>query len=216
MSEITNLIKNGKETYSVFLDGCFFCKLNAETIVKNGIKIGKEISKQEIENAQAENEKLVAFDKCLKLLSIPKTEKQVKDYLFGKGYTKKTVDYCIEKLNEYNYLNDEAFANLYVKSYSLKKGKRLLEFELKSKGVSQEIINNVLANYESKEEDLLFLAEKFIKNKEKNKKTAQKLTAHLFSKGFGLDEINPVVKKLIFDLEEQNEDWDWHFGNWKN
>ena len=216
MSEITNLIKNGKETYSVFLDGCFFCKLNAETIVKNGIKIGKEISKHEIENAQAENEKLVAFDKCLKLLSVPKTEKQVKDYLFGKGYTKKTVDYCIEKLNEYNYLNDEAFANLYVKSYSLKKGKRLLEFELKSKGVSQEIINNVLANYESKEEDLLFLAEKFIKNKEKNKKTAQKLTAHLFSKGFSLDEINPVVKKLIFDLEEQNEDWDWHFGNWKN
>ena len=208
MSEITNLIKNGKETYSVFLDGCFFCKLNAETIVKNGIKIGKEISKHEIENAQAENEKLVAFDKCLKLLSVPKTEKQVKDYLFGKGYTKKTVDYCIEKLNEYNYLNDEAFANLYVKSYSLKKGKRLLEFELKSKGVSQEIINNVLANYESKEEDLLFLAEKFIKNKEKNKKTAQKLTAHLFSKGFSLDEINPVVKKLIFDLEEQNEDWD--------
>ena len=40
MSEITNLIKNGKETYSVFLDGCFFCKLNAETIAPLGYTWG--------------------------------------------------------------------------------------------------------------------------------------------------------------------------------
>lgn len=210
MSEITNIVKHGKETYSVFIDGSFFCKLNAETIVKNNFKVGSEVSKDEIENAQAENEKLVAFDKCLKLLSVPKTKKQVKDYLYGKGYTSKTVSYCISKLEEYNYLDDEAFASLYVKSYSFKKGKRLLEFELKSKGVSQEIINKVLDEYEFKNDDVIALAEKFVKGKPKDKKTAQKLMAHLFSKGFSLEEINPIVKKIVFDFEtegEENENW---------
>ena len=123
MSEITNLIKHGKDTYSIFLDGSFFCKLNAETIVKNNLKVGEHISKEKIESAQAENEKLIAFDRCLKLLSVPKTKKQIKDYLYGKGYTSKTVAYCLEKLEEYNYIDDEAFASLYVKSYSFKKGK---------------------------------------------------------------------------------------------
>lgn len=210
MSEITNIVKHGKETYSIFLDGSFFCKLNAETIVKNNFKVGNEVSKEEIENAQAENEKLVAFDKCLKLLSVPKTKKQVKDYLYGKGYTTKTVSYCISKLEEYNYLDDEAFASLYIKSYSFKKGKRLLDFELKSKGVSQEIINKVLEEYEFKNEDIIALAEKFVKGKSKDKKTAQKLVAHLFSKGFSLEEINPIVKKIVFDFEaegEENENW---------
>lgn len=208
MSEITNIVQHGKETYSVFLDGAFFCKLNAETIVKTGIKVGKEISKEEIENAQAENEKLVAFDKCLKLLSVPKTRKQIVDSLSSKGYAPKTISYCLEKLDEYKYLDDEAFARLYVNSYSFKKGKRLLEFELKSKGVSQEIINKVMQNYEFSQEDLISLAEKFIKGKAKDKKTAQKLSAHLFSKGFTLDEISPVVRKLVFDLGEENESWD--------
>lgn len=210
MSEITNIVKHGKETYSIFLDGSFFCKLNAETIVKNNFNVGSEVAKEEIENAQAENEKLVAFDKCLKLLSVPKTKKQVKDYLYGKGYTTKTVSYCISKLEEYKYLDDEAFASLYVKSYSFKKGKRLLDFELKSKGVSQEIINKVLEKYEFKNEDIIALAEKFVKGKPKDKKTAQKLVAQLFSKGFSLEEINPIVKKIVFDFEaegEENENW---------
>ncbi len=211
MSEITNLIKHGKDTYSIFLDGSFFCKLNAETIVKNNLKVGEHISKEKIESAQAENEKLIAFDRCLKLLSVPKTKKQIKDYLYGKGYTSKTVAYCLEKLEEYNYIDDEAFASLYVKSYSFKKGKRLLEFELKSKGVSQEIINKVMEEYQFKSDDLTTLAEKFIKGKPKDKKTAQKLSAHLFSKGFSLEEINPVVKNLIYDmLNEGEEDESWN------
>ena len=207
MSEVTNIIKCGKEKYSVFIDGTFFCKLNSETIVKEKIKIGKIISKEEIEKAQQENEKLEALDKCLKLLSVPKTRKQVADYLFSKGYTQKTVTYCLEKLDEYGYLNDEMFAKMYVNSYSNKKGKRLMEFELKSKGVSEEIIKKIFNNYCSNQETIINLAEKFMKNKEKNAKTANKLAQHLFSKGFTFDEINPVIKNIVYNFGEEDESW---------
>lgn len=203
MSEITNIIKSGKNKYNIFLDGNFFCTLNSETILKSGLKIGREISQEEIEIIQMENERLVAFDKSLKYIANIKTEKQVKDYLYSKGYTDKTVNYCITKLKEYKYLNDEEFAKLYVKSYSCKKGKRLLEFELKAKGIKKEIIKQILNKLPDNEEILENLAQKFLKNKPKDKKTAQKLFAHLFSKGFEFEEINKTIRKHIFNFENE-------------
>lgn len=206
MAEITNIIKNGKDKYSVYLDGSFYCFLNSETIVKNGFKIGKIVEQNQIEIAQFENEKLVAFDKALKFLSAIKSEKQVKDYLFGKGYTAKTVKFVIEKLHEYNYLNDEIFAKAYISNYSNKKGKRLIAFELESKGVSREIVNNLLDNFDENDEIINNLADKFLKNKPRDNKTAKKLINHLFSKGFSFDKINKVVKNKFYNFEEISEE----------
>ena len=163
--------------------------------------------KEEIERIQLENEKVVALEKALKFLENLKTKKQVIDYLYSKGFATQTVNYCIEKLNEYSYLNDENFAKQYVENYKHKKGRRLLEFELTTKGISLEIVKTVLNDFTTNEEFIYNIAEKYLKNKEKNKKNANKLVAHLFSKGFSLDEINPVIKKIFYDFGENNEDW---------
>ena len=65
-------------------------EMSNDELMKKWLSIfGKNVDKAEIESAQFENEKLVAFDKALKYLSAIKSEKQVKDYLFGKGYAKK-------------------------------------------------------------------------------------------------------------------------------
>jgi regulatory protein len=205
MSLITEIKQAGKDKYNLFLDGIFFCSLNAETILKSGLKSGKDISKKEIENIQAENEKLVALDKSLKYLANIKTEKQVKDYLYSKGYTTKTINFCITKLHDYKYLNDEEFAKLYVKSYAQKKGKRLMEFELKSKGIKEEIAKEVLDNLEENDQILENLALRYLKNKPRDKKTAQKLFAHLSSKGFDFEEINKIIRKYIYNFEENND-----------
>lgn len=206
MAEITNIIKSGKDKYSIYLDNSFYCFLNSETIVKSGFKVGKSVDKAEIESAQFENEKLVAFDKALKYLSAIKSEKQVKDYLFGKGYAKKTVDFVIKKLYEYNYLNDELFAKAYISNYQAKKGKRLLAFELETKGISREIINNLLENFDDNEEIIYALANKFLKNKPLDNKTAKKLINHLFSKGYSFNKINKVVKNKFYNFDNISEE----------
>lgn len=205
MAEITNIVKSGKDKYSVYLDGSFYCFLNSETIVKSGFKTGKNVEKADIETAQFENEKLVAFDKALKYLSAIKSEKQVKDYLFGKGYAAKTVKYVVDKLHEYNYLNDELYAKAYISNYQHKKGKRLISFELESKGVSREIINNLMEDFDENDEIINALADKFLKNKPKDNKTAKKLMNHLFSKGYSFDKINKVVKNKFYNFESLNE-----------
>lgn len=208
MCKITNIIKYNKNKHSIFLDGSFFCVLNDETIIKEKIFINKTISKQNLEKIQLENEKIDALNKCLKLLAVPKTKKQIIDHLYLKGYSNLTVNHCINKLEEYGYINDENFAKLYLESYKNKKGKRLLEFELKTKGVSEEIITNVFKNFFSSKEAIENIAKKYLKNKEKNISTAKKLSQHLLMKGFTFSEINPILKNLIYDLGDENEGWD--------
>lgn len=204
MNQITDIKRSGKEKFNIFVDGMFFCTLTAESMLKSKLKTGDEISKEEIEKIQAENEKSIALDRSLRYLANMKTEKQVRDYLYSKGYTSKTVNYCLTKLHDYKYLNDEEFAKIYVRSYCYKKGKRLLAFELKTKGIKENIIKKTLNNLEENEDVLLNLADKYLKNKPKDKKTAQKLFSHLASKGFNFEEINKVVKKMVYDFEGDN------------
>ena len=45
---------------------------------------------------------------------------------------------------EYNYIDDEIFAENYINTYSHQKGKRKLKYELISKGVDKEIIDQKL------------------------------------------------------------------------
>ena len=203
MAEITNIIKNGKDKYSVYLDNEFCCFLTGETIVKNGFKIGQFVDQNQIEIAQFENEKITAFDRAIRYLSAIKSEKQVKDYLFTKGYRKKIVDFVINKLKEYNYINDEVFAKMYIQNYQVKKGKRLLQFELETKGISKEIISNLLEDFDDNLDCMRSLAEKFLKGKTRDKKTAIKLSNHLFSKGYTYDKINKIIKEFIYDFEQE-------------
>ena len=176
MSEITNIVKSGKDKYSIYLDNAFYCFLTGETILNSHIKVGSSLSKEDINKIQLENEKLVALDKALKYLSRIKTEKQVKDYLFSKGYTLETVRYVIAKLREYNYLNDEAFARAYFNSYCKSKGLRKLKFELETKGVSRDIIEEISSDFEDDEETLETLAKKYLSGKPRDRKTMQKLS----------------------------------------
>lgn len=205
MAEITNIIKSGKDKYSVYIDNEFCCFLTSETIVKNSFKIGQFVEQNQIENAQFENEKITAFERAIKYLSAIKSEKQVKDYLYSKGYGKIIVDFVVNKLKEYNYINDEAFARMYVQNYQMKKGKKLLQFELETKGISKDIIANLLQDFDDNLECMRSLSEKFLKNKPRDKKTAIKLSNHLFSKGYTYDKINKILKEFIYDFEcEEN------------
>lgn len=207
MNEITDIVSNGKDRYGIYLDNCFYCFLKGETIVKNNIKKGAFISKEALDEVQFENEKLIAMDRALKFLSSIKSEKQVKDYLYSKGYTSQIVNYVIDKLHKYNYLDDKLFAKAYYDAYHMKKGLRLIKFELETKGISNEIIKELFDEKEDDDESLIYLCEKYLSGKSRDKKTMQKLCNHLFSKGFTFDKINHIIKKYFYNFEENDESW---------
>ena len=205
MKRITSIetqVKNAKRC-SIFLDGEFFCGLTLEAVVLNRLKEGMMVEEQTLVNIQLDSEKQTALDKAMTYLTASvKTEKQVCDYLLGKGYTQAVIDYVIEKLNGYGFLSDEDYARRYVETYSKSKGVRLIKTELKRKGVSDEDMQNAVEEIQGQSETAIAIAEKYMRGKVADIKTVQKLYRHLLSKGFTYDDAKCAVEKIKLNEDE--------------
>ena len=198
---ITEFKKIGNSSrYKVFVDEQFWATLFDETIVNFQLNKNEDYSQEFLQKVLKEGEKKLALNGALNLLSMySKTEKELIDYLKNKSYSNETISYVLEKLNESNFLNDEVYAKNYVNIKKKTKGKKAIEYELKLKGVSGEIIEEALKEIESQREEVLLLAKKFLKNKEKDLKIKEKLFRHLASKSFKFDEINFAINEVLKD-----------------
>ena len=86
ITAITPQVKD-KKRCNIYIDGRFYCGLTLESTIKNRLKVGQEISLETLAEIQLESEKNTALDKALTHLSATrKTEKQIRDFLAGKGY----------------------------------------------------------------------------------------------------------------------------------
>ena len=192
-----------KGRVNLYLDGRFFCGLERLTCVSHGLVVGKEISESEIEKIQQESEASVAFDKAATYLSVRmRSKKEIKTYLSGKGFLPQVVESCIKKLEEYGYVNDRTFAEELIRSYpSL--GRGAIRRKLAEKGVSQNIVEELLRdeNFKNEEQKAEELGKKFIKLRTNAKNLPQKLKNHLILKGYSFEIANKVAKKLLGENE---------------
>lgn len=198
MKKITDIKPQAKTPTrcNIYLDNSFYCGLELETVMKFRLKVGQEIEPERLDEIQLDSEKIKALDKALTFISkSKKTKKQVKDYLYKKGYTIQTVDAVILKMEDYRFIADDDYAEGYVKTYSKSKGKRLLKMELKQKGVSEEDMASALSLVEDESENALAVAQKYMKNKEKDAKNTLKCYKYLLSKGFGYDVAKEASQK---------------------
>lgn len=202
--------------YKVFVDEQFWTILFDETIINFQLNKNENYSQEFLQEVLKQGEKKLALNNAFNLLSrYLKTEKELVNYLKNKKYSNETISYVLEKSNEFNFLNDETYAKNYVNIRKKTKGKRVIEYELKMKGVSAEIIEEALKEIENQQEEILILAKKFFKNKEKDLKIKEKLFRHLASKGFDFDEINFAINEVLKDWWREYENWCWYLWSEK-
>ena len=204
MSEITGITQQVKDKgrCSIYVDGSFCCGLTLETVVKNRLKVGQIVTEEELSAMQLESEKNTAFDKALTHLSATrKTEKEMRVFLSGKGYLPTVIDYVVEKLYAYNFLNDGEYAEVYVDNGGKKKGGRLLRAELRNKGVSDEAIDGALGGLdgEAEEETAKRLLAKYLRGKTVDAQTRQKAYRHLLFKGFDYETAKAALREYETD-----------------
>lgn len=196
ITKIEQQAKN-KDRVNIYLDGEFALGCSLEIAILNHLKENVEISNEKLDELVFENEKSLALNKAVALLGKNlKTKKQMRTYLKDKGYSQKIVDYVLEKLSEYNYINDVNYATIYVRSVKHKYGKIKIVNELKQKGVSEKDIDLVMQEFETEEDIILNLANKYVKNKEITNEILSKMYRFLLSKGFEYDDVSRVVKKF--------------------
>lgn len=120
------------------------------------------------------------LDKLLRLLAFrPRSQKEIKDYLWRKKVDNSLAEKLIKQLGEMNLLNDGEFTSWWVDQRSTfrPRGKIALGFELRAKGIDPEMISEALAGL-----DELSLAQKAI-FKKKNL-TPERKIGFLVRRGF--------------------------------
>ena len=199
MIEITQLKRIGKsEKYRVFCCDEELCQLQAETIIKHHIKIGAVFSEQQFEIIRKESENLSCFSDALSYVSKSlKTKKQVEDKLIEKGYLNQSIQDAINKLVDYGYINDKYYAEMFINQNKDKKGILYLKQALKTKGVSSSIMSEIFEDFETNKQDIIDLAQKFLRGKEIDIFTKQKMYRSLLAKGYAFEDIKQQTDDLF-------------------
>lgn len=187
--------KNDKNRVNLYLDDQFYSGIPVELIYLEHLKTGMELDEGELEKIVFENEKSKALSRVTQYIgSSLKTQKQIRDYLKKKEYTPKTISYVMQKLLEYDYIDDEKYAKAYILTYGKKYGKIKLKSQLKQKGVCDEIIEETLDKNPIDSIDIV--AKKYLKNKLWSPEVKQKLIRFLCSRGYEFEDINSYINNL--------------------
>lgn len=205
MGKITSIEvqKRNVNRVNVYVDEAFNFACDAELIYKQGIQKDSIIDVEAIKEIVKEDEFIKCKNSALRTVEKTyKTEKELRDKLTEKGFEEDTIKRAIEFLKEYNLLNDEKYAEMYIKDRLRSQGRNKIKYALIRKGVSEDILLDKLSNIDTEDEnDTAFkLAEKkynILKKKESDKyKLSQKLFRFLLSKGYDYDCCNSIVRRL--------------------
>ena len=196
-----SLQKNNKNRCNVYVDNEFFCGMSVETAVKNRLKVGKEVDAEKLQAIVDESEEHEALIKATDYISKNlKTKRQVKEYLLRKGYSEQIAWACIDKLKEYNYIDDVEYSKRYIESLSKKQGKRLTEYKLMMKGVKKEDIENAYSDAEDhSNESVKKLTKKHLGNKPITKENLAKTYRYLIGKGFSYEQVSEALAEYQGD-----------------
>lgn len=208
ITKIKQIAKTNK--YHLYVDDTWAGIFLDVTLAMSKWKTGQEIDEQEFKQIKSENDRKLSFDMAVSYMEkYVVSEKGIKDYLKKKAFDDKTIKQTVEKLKDYGYIDDEKFAQNYFDSLSENKGKRVIANKLKSKGISNEIIENLMENVDEEKqiEQATILAQKFVKNREKSPKTMQKCLAHLIYKGYDYSVAQKACKNITDLCEGENDDW---------
>ncbi|MGI9056058.1 MAG: regulatory protein RecX [Pyrinomonadaceae bacterium] len=151
------------------------------------------------------------MNRAVRLLAAkPRSVKELRERLLEKEWTiSAIVDEVLEKLKEYNYLDDEQFARTFASSKLRQKpvGKRLLKQTLSQKKLDKETVEQAIEKvYENTPEDeVIELAIKKrlrIKGKPETREDSKKFYDHLMRQGFSYDLISTKMREIgKFDEE---------------
>jgi regulatory protein len=195
--------KRNKKRVSVYIDDRFAFGIHEDIAYRLHIQEGTDIDKDYIENVLKTEEQNKANTYALNLLSFSaRTEKQIRDKMSEKEYESSIINNTIEFLTRTGLLNDSKYAENFAKDKANfnKYGNSRIKFELYRKGVSKDIVEDVISNQPDDEyERALEVATKKIlsyKNDDKNA-VYRKMSGFLQRKGYSYDIVSKVMKELL-------------------
>ncbi len=197
---VTSVTPYDRKRSKVCLDGSVTFLLYHGEIRDFGIREGEDLSE---ETCRTILEDLLP-KRCTKramalMMKQDYTEKKLRDKLEDGEYPPEAVQFAIDYVKSYHYLDDERYARDYITYQMALRSRGRIEQDLRMKGISQDVYGPILEEcYEEADPDtelkkaLELLRKKHYEAASADLKEKQKMMAFLYRKGYASD----VVKRV--------------------
>jgi len=204
---------NRPERLNLFVDHQFFMGVNALVVLQMGLKVGQEITEQQVEQLRQEEAVQQAFARALNYLSLrPRSRAEVKQYLQRKETPPELLDRVLERLEQLELVNDQAFAEFWIeaRARSKPKGAQAIKHELRQKGVKREVVDEMVDDEQDEERARRAAYKKallLIGQPDMDFKVFRlRLGAFLQRRGFSYEIATRTVRELWQELAEAEDD----------
>ena len=199
---------------NVFIDGAFAIGISLNTLSRERLYVGQELSAEDFERLERAESVDKALHAALRFLEArPRSLSEIRERLQRKGFAPEAAAAALERLQELGLADDTAFARFWVENRQTyrPRGANALRDELRRKGVSGTVIAQTL-------DDTELVGDEHSRALELGRATlpkylgapdyatfARRLGGFLQRRGFGFDVVRPVVEQLWQEREGQGE-----------
>jgi regulatory protein len=194
ITTIRQQVKN-PERVSVFVDDKYEFSLSLDELLQQKLKNGDELNKADVKRL-----KKISADGKLRiraiewLLNRPHSEREFRDYLYRKKAEPDLIESFIKEFSKKGYLDEHNFGKWLIELQKRRgKSDRALRSELFKKGLSRELVEELLAAEPDDEAERLRTVIAKKQNLSRYRSDPQKLKQYLARQGFSFDLINELL-----------------------
>ena len=197
--ELTAAEPRRKSLTQLYLDGEEAVKIDTEVFLRSGLKPGDELSDEELSELIKASDARRAKEKALYLLEHRNhSKKELTEKIARTAASREAAEAAADQMEELGLVNDEAFARDYARELFLRRrfGARRVKQELRLKGISPEIVDELLLEYEDDSlaaENIRAVLEKKYAGWQEDEKTRRRAYAALQRLGYSYGQIRQAM-----------------------
>lgn len=196
--------KRREERVSVYLDEEFWTGMPRAVAAEHDLRIGQQLTAEQQAAIELQLSQEDALQAATLLLSYrDRSEHEMRRRLSEKGFNEAIIDSTVARLQEYNYLDDRAFAlQLAQQQHALGKGRRAAQYALHQAGVDPELAQVALEEcYSADSEEEAALSWLRRRPLPTTPQDRQRLLRGLAGRGFSFDVAQAAIARRIADAD---------------
>ena len=203
---VTALEPRRKRLTALFLDGELAAKLDSETLLQSGLRIGMELDDEELYRLIQRSDAHRAQEKALYLLEHRSHSKKELADKISRTAGREAAERAAERMEELGLVNDAQYARNLAEELLQRKrfAARRAEYELLHKGIDRALAQEIVEELAPEpEESLRFLLERKYQRSLSDEKGRRRVFAALQRLGYSGEDIRTALRDYI---DYENED----------
>lgn len=202
--EITAIEPRRKSFSALFLDGEYAVKIDTETLLKSGYRVGQDITDEQLYALIQSSEQRRANEKALYLLEHRSHSKQELVDKIRRTTSLEAAQAAADRMEDLGLIDDEDYAQRYASELLNRKGYAASRtvYELTQKGIDKELALELVEELApDPQEKILGIVERKYPNCVQDEKIMRRAVAALQRLGYRYDDIRQALAEYADDIE---------------